>query len=193
MNKKHNLLSLENSKSYFAKNIGNKNDFILKKINNNIKLPRVKSTVIYNNRNPIINRILSKNKKPKRINSSINKPNIGVKSIYMSFGVTPKKKQNYNFYNKNIYLKKYNKRYINNKENKNIKNENNENKDIKGLDNNLNEKNKIINQDENITKKIGKEYNFNQNFKQVNIENIKNENDNNLLNDKGTLIGPFFN
>ena len=99
----------------------------------------------------------------------------------MSFGLTPKKEKNYNFYNKVIFLKKYNKRYINNEENKNIKNNN----DSKGLNNNLNYG--------NITKEKGKEYNFNQNFKQVNIENINDENDNNILNDKGTLIGPFFN
>ena len=196
MNKRHKLLSLENCKSYSVGSIGNKNDFI----NNNIKLPRVKSTIAYNNKIPINNRILSRNKKPIRCNSSISKPNLGVKSIYMSFGITPKKEKNYNFYNKVIFLKKYNKRYINNEENKNIKNDNN---DSKGLNNNLNDENKIINQDENITKEKekekkkekekGKEYNFNQNFKQVNIENLHIENDNNLLNDKGTLIGPFFN
>ena len=181
MNKRHKLLPLENSKSYSVRNIINKNEPIFQKINNNIKLPRVKSTILYNNKISMNNRILSRNKKPIRCNSSISKTNIGVKSIYMSFRPSPKKEKNYNFYNKVIFLKKYNKRYINNEENKNIKNNN----DSKGLNNNLNYG--------NITKEKGKEYNFNQNFKQVNIENINDENDNNILNDKGTLIGPFFN
>jgi hypothetical protein len=179
LSKKLNLIHLENSKSYSL--IGkNENEYNPNALNNRLKLPRIKSTIVKDNKNINYNRILNRNKKRIRCNSSIIKTNIGVKSIYMSFGLTPQKKPSFNFNNKIILLKNKYKRHIKNEENK-----------INNYDNIST--NKLM--DEQVINEIGKEYKFNQDFKKVDINKINHENvnDNMLLNDKGTLIGPFFN
>lgn len=184
MNKKLNLIFLENSKSY---SLSNKNGNEYNMLNNKIKLPRVKSTIEYDNKSINYNRILNRNKRLMRCNSSTNKSNIGVKSIYMSFGLTLPKKPKFNFSNKIILLKNKYKGNIKSEENQIYKR--NKITACKLIyDDEINKLKKI-----NINKEIGKEYKFNQNFKKVNINNINNENDNILLNDKGTIIGSFFN
>ena len=193
MNKKLNLISLENLNSH---SLRNKNDLL----SNKIRLPRVKSTIIYNNNKDSNKRIIIRNKKMMRCNSSINKPNRsnisnnGVKSIYMSFGLTPQKKLNLNYFNKIVLLKNHKnlfKKRINNEENKMNTNDSGSKKLNYYLINDF----KIINKDKvkKTIKEKGKEYKFNQKFKKVIINNINNDTDKMLLNDKGTLIGSFFN
>lgn len=183
INKKLNYISLENTE---LNNFSNKYNF---NNNKNIKqkLPRVKSTIVCNNNNLQYNRLFSQNKRHIRCNSSISNPNLGVKSIYMSFGLKPKKEQNNNFFSKKILLRNFHKRNINSEENRIIRN----NIFSKRLNHYLVEDFKKINKDKTVEK--GKEYKFNQKFKKVIFNNLNNENDNMLLNDKGTLIGPFFN
>ena len=186
LNKKLNLISLENINSYSF----GRNDLL----SNKIKLPRVKSTIIYDKKD-LNKRLFCRNKKITRCNSSINKSNKSnksVKSIYMSFGLAPKNKLNLNCFNKIVLLKRQHKKNnINSEEKKSITHD----IEPKKLNYMLIDDFKLINKDKNNikTKEKGKEYKFNQNFKKVINYNLNSDNDNMLLNDKGTLIGSFFN
>ena len=186
LNKKLNLISLENINSYSF----GKNDLL----SNKVKLPRVKSTIIYDNKD-LNKRLFNRNRKIMRCNSSINKSsksNTSVKSIYMPFGLAPKNKFNLNCFNKIVLLKKQQKKNnINKEEKKSITHD----IEPKKLNYMLIDDFKLINKDKNNTKtkEKGKEYKFNQNFKKVINYNLDSDNDNMLLNDKGTLIGSFFN
>ena len=112
----------------------------------------------------------------------------------MSFGLTPQKKLNLNYFNKIVLLKNHKnlfKKRINNEENKINTNDSGSKKLNYYLINDF----KIINKDKvkKTMKEKGKEYKFNQKFNKVIINNINNDTDKMLLNDKGTLIGSFFN
>ena len=61
---------------------------------------------------------------------------------------------------------------------------------FKRLNHYLIENYKKIDKDKIVEK--GKEYKFNQYFKKAVFNNLNNEDDNMLLNEKGTLIGSFF-
>ena len=162
VNKNNNIISLENQC------INNKNEYHL----NKMKLPRIKSTILYKGKNACNNRNINRNYKKIRCNSSLNVSKIAAKSIYMSLGLTPKKENNLNLnnFNKIILLKNY-KRKSNNGQNENNKNNNNINIV------NINDLSDIKKDNNNIKKSLNK----------VMINNIMNE-DSKLLNDKGTLI-----
>lgn len=182
MNKNLNLISLENMNSCSLIN--------KKEVSHKIKLPRINSTIIRDNKYLNQKSIDIRNKNFIRCNSSINgsnKPNTRVKNIYMSFGLFPKKKLN--DFNKIVFLKHNYKKIINKEDNKNNINENGSKKLKYYLIDDFN----LINKNKYIKKDKGKEYKFNKNFKKVVNFSLNSENNNMLLSDKGTLIGSFFN
>ena len=184
INKKLNKLVLENSKSSSVN--GLKIDFT----RNKIKLPRIKSTIIYNNKNLSRNILLNKYRRLKRCKSSTQVPNFGVKSIYMSLDVNNKKKNNK--FNKGFLLKNNSNKSFNFITDKYINNENNPKKGQNNKNNNLIDNFNVLSKEKKAKREKGKEYDFSQSFKQINNLNLNLVNDNDmLLNDKGTLIGPF--
>ena len=193
-NKKINIISNFNNKSLnkdFSKNSKSssiiRNNILMKKI----KLPRIKSTIIYNNKNIYRNAIFIKNKNLKRCKSSKQIP-FGVKSIYMSLDLNAKRKNNH--FIKGFLLKNYSHKNSNFIHEKSYNNESNiKNSQKYRIKYNIINNFHKINIDKNIKREKGKEYDFSQSFKQVNNLNLDliNDNDNMLLNDKGTLIGPF--